>query len=157
MGKGQGFLWGSGMLPPFYPFLVLMSGPGYQCCSVLSRSVMSYSLRPHGLYRVYGILQARILEWAAYPFSRGSSQPRKGTGISCIVGRFFTSWATREAPCSQFYRKKIYAQNNIGRISPQISIAIILSDTIKSYFLFSSAYLSVFFKCSKIRYYCYNF
>ena len=39
----------------------------------------------------------RILEWVAYPFSRESSWPRNQTGASCIVGRFFTSWATREA------------------------------------------------------------
>ena len=39
----------------------------------------------------------RTLEWVAYPFSRGSSQPRNWTGVSCIAGRFFTSWATREA------------------------------------------------------------
>ena len=39
----------------------------------------------------------RILEWVAYPFSRESSWPRNRTGASCIVGRFFTSWATREA------------------------------------------------------------
>ena len=44
------------------------------------------------------ILQARILEWVAFPFSRGSSQPRDQTQVSCIAGRFFTSWATREAP-----------------------------------------------------------
>ena len=40
----------------------------------------------------------RILEWVAYPFSRGSSWPRNWTGVSCIAGRFFASWATREAP-----------------------------------------------------------
>ena len=34
----------------------------------------------------------RILEWVAYPFSRGSSQPRNQTGISCIAGGFFTNW-----------------------------------------------------------------
>ena len=38
-----------------------------------------------------------ILEWVVYPFSRGSSQPRDWTGISCIAGRFFTNWAMREA------------------------------------------------------------
>ena len=48
-------------------------------------------------YTVHGILQARILEWAAFPFSRGSSQPRDRTQGSCIAGGFFTSWATREA------------------------------------------------------------
>ena len=42
-------------------------------------------------YRVHGILQARILEWVAFPFSRGSSQSRDQTQVSCIAGRFFTS------------------------------------------------------------------
>ena len=48
-------------------------------------------------YTVHGILQARILEWVAFPFSGGSSQPRGGIQVSHIAGRFFTSWATREA------------------------------------------------------------
>ena len=48
-------------------------------------------------YTVDGILQARILEWGAFPFSRGSSQPRDWTQVSHIAGGFFTSWATREA------------------------------------------------------------
>ena len=48
-------------------------------------------------YTVPGILQARILEWVAFPFSRGSSQPRDWTWVSCFAGGFFTSWATREA------------------------------------------------------------
>ena len=47
---------------------------------------------------VHGILQARILEWVAMPFSRGSSLPRDQTWVSCIAGRSFTVWATREAP-----------------------------------------------------------
>ena len=47
---------------------------------------------------VHGILQARILEWVAMPFSRGPSWPRDRTQVSCIAGRFFTIWATREAP-----------------------------------------------------------
>ena len=44
-----------------------------------------------------GILQARILEWVAMPSSRGSSQPRDRIQVPRIAGRFFTSWATREA------------------------------------------------------------
>ena len=48
-------------------------------------------------YTVHGILQARILEWVAFPFSRRSSQPRDQIQISHIAGGFFTSWATREA------------------------------------------------------------
>ena len=46
---------------------------------------------------VHGILQARIVEWVAMPSSRGSSWPRDRTRVSCIVGRRFTIWATREA------------------------------------------------------------
>ena len=47
---------------------------------------------------VHEILQVRILEWDVIPFSRGSSQPRDRTQVSCIAGRFFTVWATREVP-----------------------------------------------------------
>ena len=46
---------------------------------------------------VHGNLQARILEWVAIPFSRGSSQPRDWTQVSSNAGRFFTVWVTREA------------------------------------------------------------
>ena len=46
-------------------------------------------------YTVHRILQARILQWAAFPFSRGSSQPRDCSQVSHITGRFFTSWAAR--------------------------------------------------------------
>ena len=46
---------------------------------------------------VKGILQARILEWVAIPFSRGSSRCRNWTQGSCTAGTFFTIWATREA------------------------------------------------------------
>ena len=63
-----------------------------------SHSVMSYSLPPHGLHSiVHWILQGRTLEWVAFPFSRGSFHPRDLTHVSCITGRFFTSWATRKA------------------------------------------------------------
>ena len=46
---------------------------------------------------LYGILQVRMLEWVAIPFSRGSCWPRDGTLVSCIAGRFFTIWGTRKA------------------------------------------------------------
>ena len=69
---------------------------------VLSCSVISDCLQPHGQSSLpgssaHGILQARILEWVAIPFSRGSSQSREQTQVSCTVGRFFATWATREA------------------------------------------------------------
>ena len=48
-------------------------------------------------YTVHEILQARILEWVAFPFSRVSSQPRNRTQVSHNADRFFTSRTTREA------------------------------------------------------------
>ena len=61
----------------------------------VSCSVVSYSLQLPGS-SVHGILLARILEWIAIPFSRGSSQPGDWTQVSCTAGRFFTVWATRK-------------------------------------------------------------
>ena len=46
---------------------------------------------------IHRISQARILEWIAISFSRGSSQPRDRTWVSCFAGRFFTVWATSKA------------------------------------------------------------
>ena len=61
------------------------SNQGFPCC----RQIL-YQLSHQG--------SPRILEWLAYPFSRGSFQPRNQIGVFCIAGGFFTSWATREAP-----------------------------------------------------------
>ena len=63
---------------------------------------MNYS--PSGT-SVHGILQARILEWVAIPFSKGSSQPRDQTPVSCMAETFFTSWATRNFKC--LFKEKI--------------------------------------------------
>ena len=63
-------------------------------CNPMDCSPMDCSLPGSS---VYGILRARILEWVAIPFSRGSSQPRDWTQVSHIAGGFLTSWATREA------------------------------------------------------------
>ena len=66
----------------------------------VNHSVVSDFLKPMDcsppVSSVLGILQARILEWVAISFSRGSSWPRDWTLVSCIAGRFFTVWATRE-------------------------------------------------------------
>ena len=48
-------------------------------------------------FSIHGILQARILEWVAISFSRGSSRPRDWTRVSRLLGRCFNLWATREA------------------------------------------------------------
>ena len=58
-------------------------------CDPMGRSLPGSSVR--------GIFQARILEWVAISFSRGSSQPRDQTRVSCAAGRLFAVWATREA------------------------------------------------------------
>ena len=52
---------------------------------------------------VHGIFQARILEWVAISYLRGSFWPRDQTQVSCIVGTFFTMWATRETDYLQMF------------------------------------------------------
>ena len=66
---------------------------------------------------IHGILQARVLEWVAISFSRGSSRPRDRTWVSCIVGRCFTIWATREvsavATFNQLFSSVVSQDSNI--------------------------------------------
>ena len=73
----------------------------FVCSVCVSYAVMSNSLWLHGLLPariLRGILRARILQWVAISFSRKSSWPRDQNHVSCIIDRFFTVWATREAP-----------------------------------------------------------
>ena len=65
-----------------------------QACPTLC-DPMDYSLPGSSVIK---ILQARILEWIAIPFSRGFLQPRDQTWVTCITGKFSTLSATREAP-----------------------------------------------------------
>ena len=90
------------------------SGAELSCpCQVLTYVVVKVKVAQSCLtlcnptdYTVHGILQVRTLEWVAFPFSRGSSQPRDQTQVSHIASRFFTSWATREALiCIRFMSK----------------------------------------------------
>ena len=64
------------------------------CCSVTQSCLTLCDPKD---YTVHGILQARILEWVGFAFSRQSSQSRDLTQVSCIADIFFTSWATKEA------------------------------------------------------------
>ena len=57
---------------------------------------------------VHGILQSRILEWVAIPFSRGSSWPRDLTELFYIAGIFFNFWVTRETPLTALFRYHWY-------------------------------------------------
>ena len=66
-------------------------------CSIGSNSCDPMDCSPPG-FSVHGIFQARILEWVAISFSRGSSWPWDWTQVSCPAGRFFTDWVTRETP-----------------------------------------------------------
>ena len=69
---------------------------------------------------VHGILQARILEWVAFPFSGGSSQLRDWTQVSHIAGRFFTSWATREAHFSLIEIQFMYQTIHPFKVSKSV-------------------------------------
>ena len=68
-------------------------------CVCVSPSLVSDSCWPHGCSppgcSVQGILRARILEWVAIFFSRGTSRPRDQTWVFCVADRFLTIWATR--------------------------------------------------------------
>ena len=66
-------------------------------CKRSEVKVAQSTLRDPMDYTVHGILQARILEWIAFPFSRGSSQPRVPIQVSRIAREFFTKGVTREA------------------------------------------------------------
>ena len=78
-----------------------------------SCSDMSDSCWPHEL--VHGILQARILEWVAFPFSRGSSWSSNWTGVSYTAGGFFTNWAIREA-CGTTGKESVHNAGDLDSI-----------------------------------------
>ena len=65
---------------------------------------------------VHWILQARILEWVAYPFSSGSSWPSNQIGVSCIAGRFFSNRAMREAFWTYCLQKKNERKKFLKRV-----------------------------------------
>ena len=72
----------------------------YLCCAQSLRCVQFFATPwtvAHEAPLSMGLLQARILEWVVILSSRGSSQPRDRTQVSCTAGRFFTVRATREA------------------------------------------------------------
>ena len=79
---GQGWIQG----------LFMLCAKSLQSCPILCDPM---DCSPPGT-SVQGILQARTLKWFAIPFSRGSSRPRDWTQVSCIAGRFFTIWTTKE-------------------------------------------------------------
>ena len=77
-------------------------------------------LRPRWTIPVHGALQARTLEWVAFPFSRGSFQPRDQTQVSHIVGELLTRWAKKQA--QEYWRG--YPGIKLG--SPALQVDFIL-------------------------------
>ena len=102
-GTFSSYLWIFRVSPKCDPFVPWFLNNFYQC-AVCANSLQScptlctpMNCTPLGAF-VHGILQARMLEWVAMPFSRISSQHGDWIGIPCTTGRFFTHWATWEAP-----------------------------------------------------------
>ena len=92
---------------------------------------------------IHGIFQARILEWAAISFSRGSSQPRDRTQVSSIAHRGFTVWATRKANISIW--------DHYNDVSNNLLFQKKLTDT--EFLLFCEIYNLPFPSMSKIYWY----
>ena len=85
-----------GRIKKFFDYFVLISRVGGSLVAKLCLTLETpWNCSPPGS-SVHGIFQTRILECVAISSCRGSSQPRDWTWISCIAGRFFTDWATRE-------------------------------------------------------------
>ena len=83
--------------------------PEKRSCSVVSNSLRP--LRSPPGFSVHGMFQARVLEWVAISFSKGSSQPRDWTWVSRIAGKCSTVWATREAS----YTLSVLAQTHLPK------------------------------------------
>ena len=93
-------------------------------CSVASNSLWPHGLSPPGS-SVHGIHQTRILEWVAIPISRGSSQSRDQTWVSCIAGRFFTIWTKYWARacvcvCIHIHTYKDWGNASISQETPKL-------------------------------------
>ena len=72
-------------------------------------------------YTVHRTLRVKILEWVAFPFSRGSSQPRDWTQVSCIAGGFFTNWAMREAQVLEWVAYPFSTGSSLPRNRTRVS------------------------------------
>ena len=95
---------------------------------------------------VHGILQARILEWVADSFPRGSSPPRTRTWVSHIAGRLFTNWATREtcptSAASQFSCVLQEFRRFVSLILSSVSTTFCLNLFTSLYHFYSLVYFS---------------
>ena len=85
---------------------------------------------------VHGIIQGRILEWVAISSSRGSSQSKDQTQVSCIAGEFFTIWTTREALHISGIIQYLAFYNWLTSLGMEFSSSIHVVACIKTSFLF---------------------
>ena len=110
-------------------------------CSVMFNCLWCYRLYSPPGSSVHGILQARILEWVAIPFAKGSSWSRDWTWVSCIAGRFFTVWVIREAPVwESHFNPSLAACNGLsgGRVEltwPHLDLLSITEWAFRHFFL----------------------
>ena len=135
--------WGGSHSPPV-AFLVdcpnQWPGPA-RCCSALDSSSllgesevaqscptlqdpMDYILPGSS---VHGIFQARVLEWVAISFSRGSSRCRDWTRVSCTAGRRFTLWATRETTLGEVIKSVLFCALIVMLPSPLIPLTYLVT------------------------------
>ena len=87
----------------------------------------------------------RILEWVAYPFSRGSSWPRNQTGVSHIVDRFFTRWSTRESAYIYIYPLFFKSFTHIGHYRVLSRVHCSIQKVLTSYLLCVCVYIHICF------------
>ena len=126
--------WTSAHQVPLSLGILQAKNTGIGCHTLLQGIFSTQGLNlgfPHCRWILYHLSHQgspRILEWVAYTFSRGSSQPRNRTGVSCIAEGFFTSWATRKAPKYTYIDIK-YRESNTSMLA-----------TIEKGFLFQSAH-----------------
>ena len=108
----------------------------------MSNSLQSMDCSPLGS-SVHGILQARILVWVVIPFSRGSSHPRDRTQVCHTASRFFTTWATWEAPHNICVCVYIYTYMKYFYIRPYIFVS--MSSINYQWFFFINLYLFIIY------------
>ena len=139
-------------VPHLISVLLLLLAMGRVCaCSVATSCPTLWDpmdCSPSGS-SAHGILQARILEWVAIPFSRGSSRPRDWNCVSRIAGRFFTLWATGEADTAYLQGKLIRIEKTFKGSFPLAnpnSISGDLSQEFKRYKVFwTKMFISLLF------------
>ena len=102
------------------------------------------------LYQLSHQGSPRILEWVAYPFSRGSSRPRSRTGVSHIAGGFLTNWAIREATYSPSYVLLSHCEHRISEywtIAPGINAGFGSHKPLVTMFSSTNQYIILFYVC----------